>query len=460
MRALFSSPKKIVALLAFLALLGALPLILFIQSQQQITRSNAANTCTATGGSGGTTNSLPGISLTPGNGGSGTSINGICKPGTNGYSLDARDYCTGGFIFISWPVTNTSTYYKLLIDDVQVQNGTRLTFNATNYSISQLHRVTLFAGNAAVGDFNPSTGGSFQIQNSACTSPTPTETPTPIPPTVTPAPPAVLISIDAPSFPIPDGGSATITWSSSRTTNCTATGNAIGWSGTKSLSGSETSGPLSGPNNYTYTLTCTGLGGTISYTATAAVSSPPHTVFDITVFLHGIGQSGDNTNEEAFTLSNKNPLTKTKTLKIEVLESDPNTSTSVKILEKSGIITYQPATGNYTGTIDMGTTLQNKAYTVKLKGDKYFKKSGGNPTVITGTTIQLPPTTLSAGDAFEDNNANINDYNLIYSCYSVDSPPRSCTAAQKYQADLNDDGNVNQYDYNLFLREISNLKGE
>ncbi|MEN9407920.1 MAG: hypothetical protein RLZZ455_1136 [Candidatus Parcubacteria bacterium] len=218
----------------------------------------------------------------------------------------------------------------------------------------------------------------------------------------------------------------------------------------------------------TPTVTPTPLPPTVTPTpipATPTLTPTPTPVmirFGFTVFLHGIGQSGDNTNENAFTLSNKNPLTTTKPIVVELFESDPITSASIKVLEKTGNITYQPTTGNYTGVIDIGTTLQAKPYTVKIKADKYFKKFGGNPTVNPSslTTIQLPPTTLSAGDAFEDNNANINDYNLIYSCYSVDSPPRSCTAAQKYQADLNDDGNVNQYDYNLFLREIGNWKGE
>jgi hypothetical protein len=179
-----------------------------------------------------------------------------------------------------------------------------------------------------------------------------------------------------------------------------------------------------------------------------------------TAFLHGIGKAGDNTNELAYSLSNQNPLTTTKQLTVEVYVPDPVTALPVFVSTTSGNITYQPATGNYTGTINMGTGLQNKSYIVKVKGDKYFKKTVGFPTVIPGTTINLPPVTLSTGDSYEDNNINIADYNVIYSCFSIDSPPRSCTPQQKYQADLNDDGNVNQFDYNLFLREIGNWKGE
>lgn len=221
--------------------------------------------------------------------------------------------------------------------------------------------------------------------------------------------------------------------------------------------------PTPVPPTPTRTPTPTITPPTIPQAPTATPTPTPVTIrFNFTVFLHGIGNSGDNTNETAFSLSNHNPLTTTKSLVVELFESDPVTSMAVKVLETTGNITYQPTSGNFTGVIDIGTSLQNKPYIVKIKTDKYFKKIAGNPTVNPDSllTVQLPPVTLSTGDSFEDNTANINDYNLIYSCYSVDSPPRSCTPTQKYQADLNDDGNVNQYDYNLFLREIANWKGE
>lgn len=80
--------------------------------------------------------------------------------------------------------------------------------------------------------------------------------------------------------------------------------------------------------------------------------------------------------------------------------------------------------------------------------------------MIAGTTNTMPNVTLVVGDTNNDNTLDILDYNMIYGCYSVDSPPRNCNATQKFQSDLNDDGNVNQYDYNLFLRELGNRIGE
>jgi uncharacterized repeat protein (TIGR01451 family) len=66
------------------------------------------------------------------------------------------------------------------------------------------------------------------------------------------------------SITIPYNSSATLSWTSSNANYCVASG---AWSGTKGTSGSESTGNLtSGPN--TYTLICTGPGGSASDTVT------------------------------------------------------------------------------------------------------------------------------------------------------------------------------------------------
>ena len=394
---------KILALLAITALVVALPVILYLQSQQQELRSKAADPpCIASGGNGGTTSGIPGVVLRGGDGGDGSNLNGVCKPGTQGYSLNATSYCTTQDILITWPATNTATYYRLQIDGTQVYNGTALSFNAHAYSVGPQHTVILTAGNTTVGDFDPSTNGFFQIQNTACTAPTPTQTPTPLPPTVTPTPiPPTL---------------------------------------TPTLTGTPTPPPP------TLTLTPT--------------PTPAITRFALTLLLHGIGNSGDSANETASSLSNQNPKTTTRPVTVDVFTSNPTTGQITAVTSKTGTVTFQPATGNFMGTIAMGTILQNQTYLVKVKTEKYLRRTAGIPTVTAGTTIQLPQVTLIAGDAFSDNSLDVLDYNLLYGCYSGDAPARNCTTEQKFQADLNDDGNVNQYDYNLFLRELGNRTGE
>ncbi|MGO9513686.1 MAG: hypothetical protein ACLP2F_08600 [Steroidobacteraceae bacterium] len=64
-------------------------------------------------------------------------------------------------------------------------------------------------------------------------------------------------SISASQSSVSSGAASNLTWSSSNTTSCTASG---GWSGVKSLSGSQSTGALTATT--TYSLTCTGADGT------------------------------------------------------------------------------------------------------------------------------------------------------------------------------------------------------
>lgn len=67
------------------------------------------------------------------------------------------------------------------------------------------------------------------------------------------APPTVDILANDSQGPItiPYGGSATLSWTSAHASSCTASG---GWSGSKPLSGNESTGPLT--SSKTYTITC------------------------------------------------------------------------------------------------------------------------------------------------------------------------------------------------------------
>ena len=64
------------------------------------------------------------------------------------------------------------------------------------------------------------------------------------------------VSFGASSSVVASGATVTLSWSSSRADSCTASG---GWSGSKSLAGSQVVGPLTGDTNFT--LSCSGAGG-------------------------------------------------------------------------------------------------------------------------------------------------------------------------------------------------------
>lgn len=103
---------------------------------------------------------------------------------------------------------------------------------------------------------------------------TPTPTPTPIP---TPGPGQGSVDIKANGFDGPItisyNTAATLSWTSSNVTSCTASGN---WSGSKPLTGSESTGNLTVSQNYI--ITCNAIaGGTVTDSVLVNVLPPPTT---------------------------------------------------------------------------------------------------------------------------------------------------------------------------------------
>jgi hypothetical protein len=177
------------------------------------------------------------------------------------------------------------------------------------------------------------------------------------------------------------------------------------------------------------------------------------TQLSFTVFLHGIGKGGDSANAGA--QGNMNPVNKQRVISVGVFNPQ-----NALVMTKALTVTYSSTNGNYTGSADFGT-LPSGPYTVTVRADKYLQRAvSGIQTITSGQSRQIPPVTLIAGDMFVDNKINIQDYNLLMNCYSDLTPAKSCTIQQKALTDLTDDGAVNQLDYNLFIREISNRIGE
>src|SRR5690606_35446561 len=85
-------------------------------------------------------------------------------------------------------------------------------------------------------------------------------------------PPSPTVELTASHAVIQSGDVASLSWTSTAADACSASG---AWSGNRSVSGSESTGPLTA--NVSYTLTCTGPGGSDSDTATITVNpvTPP-----------------------------------------------------------------------------------------------------------------------------------------------------------------------------------------
>lgn len=177
------------------------------------------------------------------------------------------------------------------------------------------------------------------------------------------------------------------------------------------------------------------------------------TLMSLNLKLHGVGKGGDNANPTS--LGNQNPTHTQKTISVSVFNSS-----NQLISNKSGTITYQSSPGVFTGTIDMGSNLSSGVYSITLKTEKYLTRLIPIQNIISRQNNSLPQVALVVGDVNGDNKLNILDFNILIGCYGEESLATSCSPSQKQLSDLDDNGSVDQFDYNLFLREFSAQSGD
>jgi hypothetical protein len=96
--------------------------------------------------------------------------------------------------------------------------------------------------------------------------------------TVSNASPAPTVTLGASPTIVASGGSSTLTWSTANATSCTASG---GWSGAKATSGTQGTGALAATTSFT--LNCTGGGGSAQSSVTVTVSVSGTDVFPLRV---------------------------------------------------------------------------------------------------------------------------------------------------------------------------------
>lgn len=171
---------------------------------------------------------------------------------------------------------------------------------------------------------------------------------------------------------------------------------------------------------------------------------------NLNVFLHGIGASGDNRNP-ASNMSNKNPLHPSRKSFVELFNN-----TNQLVASQEAVITYASASGSFLGTARF--SIPGGIYTIKVKTEQHLRNQyPGIMTLALGDSKDLPPISLVTGDVNNDNKLDILDYNTLYGCYTSDlfPTPRNCTGKNTILSDLDDEGHVNLFDLNLFIRELS-----
>src|SRR3989344_957589 len=171
----------------------------------------------------------------------------VPPPGSFSLSLGALS-CNS--VSLSWTASSGAQGYRILRNgsDITPYPYTALNFTDTTVSQNAGYSYQIEAYNA---------GGN--TRSNTINAATPYCSPT--------------LSFSGSLLSIFQGQSITLTWSSANTTSCTASGNPTqsNWSGSKSLNGSQNVAPLP-PPNVTYTLTCSGPGGSASGSATVNIS--------------------------------------------------------------------------------------------------------------------------------------------------------------------------------------------
>jgi uncharacterized repeat protein (TIGR03803 family) len=221
----------------------------------------------------------------------------------------------------------------------------------------------------------PTATGTF-IYSLSCTYPLPTGTIGPqtaqliVNAAATPAP---TVTLTATPNSVTLGQSSTLAWTSTNSTNCTASG---AWTGGEAVSGSLTVTP-SVAGAQTYTLTCTGAGGSASATATLTASASTAPVPSVTLTVNPtsiiVGQSATLT----------------------------WTSTNATSCEASvGWSGNEPVTGSQNVT---PTAAGNVGYTLTCAGSGGSTSASATLAVTAapapGVTLSVSPTTIALGQS-------------------------------------------------------------
>lgn len=189
--------------------------------------------------------------------------------------------------------------------------------------------------------------------------------------------------------------------------------------------------------------------------------------FDFSFALHGIGLAGDNvlprpsacqnrTATNAACLSNQAPRHPQRDIVIDLLDSTNKTVASL-----SSKIIYDNAAGIFKGVGKIETGVQQGSYTFKARTPMFLtKKIAFTQPVKPGESYTLPLTDLTSSDVDNDNELSILDYNMIVACYTYIDQPAVCNQTKSDAVDTNDDGIVNEFDLNLFVRDLSSRIGD
>ncbi len=123
-------------------------------------------------------------------------------------------------------------------------------------------------------------------------------------------------------------------------------------------------------------------------------------------------------------------------------------------------LTFNKSTKKFTGSLPLPPALQNSDFNLSIQSPGYFQSTTTQIlSSLSGKTKTVSLPDLTAGDIDGDDESNILDFNTLLSCsiFSKDNS-RACNdktgRSLKTAADLNGDGEVDQDDYTILLRNL------
>jgi len=168
-------------------------------------------------------------------------------------------------------------------------------------------------------------------------------------------PPAPVVTLNASPIAITAGSSSTLTWSATNSpTSCTASGD---WTGTKTSSGTASTGALNTIKTYAFTLSCTNAGGSSSASTSVGVSSGAAPVVAPVVTISTSPTSVGTGSASTISWSATNNPTSCTASGDWSGSQGGSGSTSTGVLATARIYTYTLACSNSAGTDTKSATV-------------------------------------------------------------------------------------------------------
>lgn len=155
-------------------------------------------------------------------------------------------------------------------------------------------------------------------------------------------------------------------------------------------------------------------GTTPTLTATPTPASSSGTLLNIALQLPGIGFSSSDSARLGINSSPRRPA---RQVQVTVFNSQ-----NQQVASSAATATFEAATGQYKGTVNLGNNFTSGNYLVKARADNtLWKTAPGIVTINADQTNTAPLFSMVSGDFDQDNQITLLDYNMFITCIKTNS---------------------------------------